>query len=109
MSSTPESLYERKAHDQEVSFEGRVVRLLADDNEGSRHQRFVVRLESGLTILVAHNLDLVARVPLHEGDPVEVRGVYEWSEEGGTVHWTHRDPQGHHADGYVLFKGRRFQ
>ena len=38
--------------------EGVVERVLQDDNDGSRHQRFILRLASGQTLLVAHNIDL---------------------------------------------------
>ena len=30
-----------------ITGEGTVVRILADDNDGSRHQRFILELESG--------------------------------------------------------------
>ena len=73
---------------------GTVERLLRDDTKPPRHQRFVVRLIGGGTILIAHNIDLAPRVPLKRGDTVSFRGEYIWSEQGGTVHWTHRDPQG---------------
>ena len=33
---------------------GTVMRVLADDDDGSRHQRFILRLGSGQTVLVAH-------------------------------------------------------
>ena len=42
--------------------EGTVVRMLADDNVGSRHQRFIICLASGRTILIAHNIDLAPRI-----------------------------------------------
>jgi hypothetical protein len=73
---------------------GSVERLLRDDTKRPRHQRFVVRVTGGGTILIAHNIDLAPRVPCKKGDAVRFRGEYIWSEQGGTVHWTHRDPQG---------------
>jgi len=33
---------------------GTVTRVLPDDNDGSRHQRFILQLASGRTLLVAH-------------------------------------------------------
>jgi hypothetical protein len=85
------------------------VRVLIDDEEGSRHQRFILRLPSGQTLLVAHNIDVAPRVQdLRPGDTVAFRGVYEWSAEGGTVHWTHRDPDGSHAAGWLRHAGRRY-
>jgi hypothetical protein len=98
-----------QAHDVEVQGEGTVVRVLIDDEEGSRHQRFILRLPSGQTLLVAHNIDVAPRVQdLRPGDTVAFRGVYEWSAEGGTVHWTHRDPDGSHAAGWLRHAGRRY-
>ncbi len=96
--------------DREVEGRGTVARILRDDDDGSRHQRFIVRLASGQTLLVAHNIDVAPRVEdLREGDAVAFRGVYEWSEEGGTIHWTHRDPDGQHAAGWIRHEGRTYQ
>jgi hypothetical protein len=68
------------AVDLEVEGEGTVAKLLADDTSGARHQRFIVRLASGQTLLVAHNIDSASRVsPLEVGDTVSFKGVYEWN------------------------------
>ena len=102
--------FDTRASDLEVEGQGTVVRVLADDQEGARHQRFIVRLDSGQTLLVAHNIDVAPRVDgLAVGDVVAFRGVYEWSAEGGTVHWTHRDPGGVHAAGWLRHDGRVYQ
>lgn len=94
----------------QVEGEGAVTRILADDDEGSRHQRFIVRLASGQTVLISHNIDLAPRVAgLEEGDSVRFYGQYEWNDKGGTVHWTHRDPKGRHAAGWLKHKGRTYQ
>ncbi len=77
--------------------QGVVLKLLADDNDGSRHQRFVVALPSGQTLLIAHNIDLAPRiVGLREGDLVSFSGEYKWNPEGGVIHWTHRDQRNRH-------------
>lgn len=81
-----------------VEVEGTVTRLLRDDLEGSPHQRFILELEGGHTLLVAHNLDLADRVPVSAGDRTAVRGQYEWNERGGVLHWTHHDPSGRRLD-----------
>lgn len=74
---------------------------MPDDNDGSRHQRFVLRLGGRQTLLVAHNLDVAERVPLGLGDRVRFRGLYEWNDLGGIVHWTHRDPMGIGDGGWI--------
>ena len=89
---------------------GVVQKILSDDNEGSRHQRFIVRLPSGQTVLIAHNIDLAPRVaPLQLGDHVDFFGEYAWNEQGGVVHWTHRDPNGRHQAGWIERAGAKFQ
>jgi|ERR1041385_1023621 len=99
-----------KARNVQVQGEGTVTRLLADDLDGSRHQRFIVRLASGQTVLIAHNIDIAPRVSdLKEGDSVSFYGEYVWNEKGGTVHWTHHDPQGKHTAGWIKYKGRTYQ
>jgi len=95
---------------QQVHGEGTVVRLLPDDDEGSRHQRFIIAMASGQTLLVAHNIDLAPRLDsLKAGDVIEFNGVYEWNGKGGVIHWTHRDPRGRHPAGWLKFAGRTFQ
>ncbi|MES2124803.1 MAG: DUF3465 domain-containing protein [Gemmatimonadota bacterium] len=88
---------------------GRVIRLLPDDNEGSRHQKFLFRAAPDLTVLVAYNLDLAPRIPLAIGDSVQVRGEYIWNEKGGLIHWAHKDPAGQHQPGWVELNGKRYQ
>ena len=89
---------------------GTVAAILSDDREGSRHQRFLVRLASGQTLLISHNVDLAPRVPsLRVGDSIAFRGEYVWNPQGGLVHWTHRDPAAHHMAGWLRHNGRTFQ
>jgi len=87
-----------------------VTRILTDDNEGSRHQRFIVKLATGQTLLLAHNIDLASRVEnLSVGDTVDFRGEYEWNDRGGVMHWTHRDPAGRHEAGWIRHNGKIYQ
>lgn len=98
------------ARDVVVEDRGDVVKLLKDDREGRRHQRFLVRVAGGTTVLIAHNLELAPRVePLAVGDGVAFRGVYVWNAKGGLVHWTHDDPDRRHPAGWVDAGGRRFR
>lgn len=95
---------------QQVQGSGEVIRVLADDNEGSRHQRFILELSSGRTLLIAHNIDLAPRVSgLNVGDTVSFYGEYEPNPQGGVIHWTHHDPQGRHVDGWLEHRGRRYR
>lgn len=89
---------------------GVVEHVLPDDLEESRHQRFIVRLAGGHTVLIVHNIDIASRLPgLQEGDRVSIKGEYEWNERGGLIHWTHRDPRSVHEDGWIDYKTVRYE
>lgn len=107
---TVESLFAAQRSDTWLTVDGRVDRILSDDNEGSRHQRFIMRTASGHTVLVAHNIDLAPRVAgIREDDPIRVYGEYEWNDRGGVVHWTHHDPDGDIPGGWVEHRGERYR
>lgn len=94
----------------QIGGEGVVERVLSDDNDGSRHQRFILRLASGQTLLIAHNIDIAPRIQaLKPGDRVAFYGQYEWNAEGGVIHWTHHDPHGQHISGWLKFNGMVYQ
>jgi hypothetical protein len=94
----------------QVQGEGQVVTVLSDDNQGSRHQRFIIKLASGQTLRIAHNIDVAKRVAaIKVGDTIEFSGEYEWNPQGGAIHWTHHDPQGHHASGWIKHNGQLYQ
>ncbi|MDR0488475.1 MAG: DUF3465 domain-containing protein [Propionibacteriaceae bacterium] len=102
-------LFSRRESDIQVSGSGTVSRVLADDEDGSRHQRFILQLDSGQTLLIAHNIDLAPRVNgISMGDRVGFNGEYVYTEQGGTIHWTHHDPDGRHEDGWLEWHGRRY-
>jgi len=84
---------------------GHVARILSDDNDGARHQRFILDVGAGHTVLVAHNIDLAERIPVTVGDTLSVRGRYEWNARGGLVHWTHHDPRGREQGGWIRRNG----
>jgi hypothetical protein len=104
-----EAAFAAKRSGQWVEVDGRVVRLLADDDEGSRHQRFILELGGGHTLLVSHNIDLASRLPLMRNDQVTLRGRYEWNDRGGVVHWTHHDPAGRLQGGWIMHAGTRYR
>jgi len=43
------------------------------------------------------------------GDRVQVRGMYEWNDLGGLVHWTHNDPLGIDDGGWIRFRGKDYR
>lgn len=96
--------------DIQVEAEGTVIRLLPDDLNGSRHQRFIVQLASEQTLLISHNIDIAPRIEgLELGDKVRFNGEYIWNAKGGVIHWTHHDPKGSHVAGWIKHNGRTFQ
>lgn len=102
--------YEQRLSGIQVTGSGRVDRVLSDDVNGGRHQRFVLELDSGQTLLIAHNIDVAPRIPsLREGEAIEFNGVYEWNDEGGVIHWTHHDPDGGHEAGWLKYGGNIYQ
>jgi hypothetical protein len=96
--------------DIQVEGAGAVIRVLPDDLNGSRHQRFIVQLASGQTLLITHNIDVAPRIDgLYEGDSVRFNGEYVWNEKGGVIHWTHHDPRGTHVAGWVIHNGKTYK
>ena len=102
--------FQQQQKNVQVRASGVVKAILADDHECSRHQKFILSLQNGLTVLVAHNIDLAPRIEnLKKGDVVEFYGEYEYNPKGGVIHWTHHDPQQHHIDGWLKHQGRIYQ
>lgn len=102
--------FEQRKSSLLVEGTGHVTKLLKDDNDGSRHQRFIVKVNPQQTVLISHNIDLAPRIErLAEGDEVIFSGQYEWNNKGGVVHWTHHDPQGRHPGGWLRHQGRIYQ
>ncbi len=105
-----EKAFAVRQSDVQVEGEGVVTRILTDDRDGSRHQRIIVRLASGQTVLISHNIDLAPRIAdVKAGDTVSFFGEYVWNEQGGLIHWTHHDPAGRHVGGWVRHKGRTYE
>ena len=102
--------FKNKTSDVQVEDEGVVIRTLPDDLAGSRHQRFIIRLASGQTLLIAHNIDIAPKVVgLQKDNSIRFYGEYVWNEKGGMVHWTHHDPKGYHTAGWLKHNGRTYQ
>ena len=103
-----------QAHDQRrsnvlVQGGGRVKYVLRDDTRGARHQHLIVEVPEGFTVKLAHNIDLAPRVPAGVGEHLDFRGIYEFNDKGGVVHWTHHDPAGKHPGGWIKHRGRVYE
>src|SRR5688500_13188182 len=79
--------FEQRLSNIQVEGQGVVQRLLSDDNDGRRHQGFILELASGQTLLISHNIDVAPRVAgLRKGDEVSFGGVYESNDQRGVIH-----------------------
>ncbi len=104
------SAFQNQRSNLQVEGQGKVIQILPDDLEGSKHQRFILRLNSGQTLLIAHNIDLAPRInSLRVGDFVTFYGEYEYNSQGGVIHWTHHDPRNAHVGGWIKHCGRTYQ
>lgn len=105
-----QNAFETQQSDIQIQGEGVVTRILSDDLVVPRHQRFILRISPKQTVLVTHNIDIADRVPgLQIDGTIEFYGEYEWNVEGGVIHWTHRDPDGDHIDGWLKYAGKTYQ
>ena len=103
--------YAEKRSTVEVTAEGAVTRVLADESGPSGlHQRFIIRLAgSTQTVLVENNVTIGQRAPVLVGDDVIVHGEYVWNDQGGLIHFTHHDPAPAHEGVWIELKGVRYQ
>ncbi|VVS95152.1 protein of unknown function duf3465 [Desulfoluna spongiiphila] len=87
----------------QVGGSGKVITILPHDTQGSRHQRVIVRLDSGQTPLMAHaltrsgsattsisssNTSGTAKVALFTGRPMTPAGAMRWGwlNHGGNLY-----------------------
>lgn len=112
MKLTAEVAFARHMNGVTISATGKVIKILPDDTDNTPHQKFVIEIHSGHTVLVSHNLLRAYRIPVKIGDKIEVHGSYVWNRYGGLLHNTHHyndECQGPHCqphdDGYVNFVG----
>jgi hypothetical protein len=96
----------------EVTFDATVTsgpHFFFGTNTHAVHEAFQCRTDDGQTLEIVDNVKLAPRVPVGAGDRISVRGeLIPQTTHGPLVHWTHHDPQGVHADGYIDFNGRRY-
>jgi len=93
----------------EVTVEAPVRKLLREDDEGLPHQKFLISLSNGTTILIAHDLKMADHVPIQPGDIVRIHGEYIWNPRGGLIHWTHHTDTPYHEGGWIELNGRRYE
>lgn len=93
----------------EVFINAQVCRLLPTDNRGLRHQKFLIRLTNGTTVLVANDLTVGQMVPCQVGDILQIRGEYIWTRRGGVLHWTHHSDTREHPGGWIRLGSQTYQ
>lgn len=102
--------FQQQQSDIPVQGTGQIIKELAEDNNGSRHQRILIRMPDGLSIMIAHNIDLAPRIEgIQAEQRIEFKGEYAWNPKGGVVHWTHHDPSGRHPDGWLKYQSRTYR
>lgn len=105
-----ENAYHTRQSNLQVTQQGVIIKVLADDDEGARHQRCIVELPSRQRLLIAHNIDIAPRIPgLVKGESLTFHGEYEWNRKGGVIHWTHHDPEGRHEGGWIVYQGKTYE
>lgn len=105
-----EKAFKNSQSDIQIGGSGKVIKILPDDTQGSRHQRFIIELNSGQTLLISHNIDIAPKIStLNIGDHINFYGEYEWNSKGGVVHWTHHDSSGVHEDGWLNHAGKMYK
>jgi len=105
-----EALFANRDSGVSVCVKGNITGLLSDDTVGDKHQRFIIQMSNAQTLLIAHNVDVGARVlGVSTGALIYVHGDYIWNSQGGLIHWTHKDPAGKHENGWIVFNGKKFE
>ena len=102
--------YDRGQSEFFIRFTATVKASLATDYEGIPHQKFIVELKTGQTLLIAHNIDLSSPIKrLRVGERIIIHGEYIWNDEGGLIHRTHDDTDGTLPNGWIRYKGKRYR
>lgn len=87
-----------------------IVGHVLEDNDDGPHQRFILKLTNGQTLLVRHNIDLSPRIEnLQRGDKISFRGQFEMNDRGGLVHRTHKDSREKRTGGWLERGGKRYE
>ncbi|MDX1460405.1 MAG: DUF3465 domain-containing protein [Xanthomonadales bacterium] len=100
--------YKQRRSNLIVEVEGRVLSELVQLKDDALYQRFRVELENNHPLEVWHNIDVSMPVPVSANAWVRMRGEYDWTPQGGKLHWTHRDPEGRREGGWIEVGGDRY-
>lgn len=93
-----------------IRFRAKVLKRLPTDNYGIRHQQFLVQLSTDQTLLVAHNIDLSSRITgLRKNTFIRIFGEYIWTRNGGIIHLTHRRTSQNASNGWIKYRGIKYQ
>lgn len=106
--STVQDAYRAHQSGMMAEVTGTVARILIDDKDDLRNQKFIIRLSNGQMLLVIHDQVASERVPVSVNDTVLVRGKYQWSETGGTLQFTRRDHSTRRMHGWIEHQGKRY-
>lgn len=82
---------------------GVITKILPEDRQGSPHQKYTIKVDDKLQLLIISNL-VFGRIPLAIGKTVSICGEYK-NVAKGMIHWTHFDPRGTHPDGFTIMDG----
>jgi hypothetical protein len=86
--------FEQRSAGAELTATGTDDRGLSDEaGPSGPHERFIVRLPSGMAVLIEQNLSIAPRVPVAVGSAVTVHGQYVSNAEGGLSHFTPSRPR----------------
>ena len=88
-----------------LSGHGTVIRTLGSDENT---QRFQVRINPDLGLVIRHDLTAATAVPVERGDLVGFHGRYEFHGGGGQLTLTHADPDQPGGGGWILHQGIRY-
>lgn len=93
-----------------VEAEGEVAVILSYDPTDARHQKFMVRLDSGKMLLVVHDTAMAPRVEnLALGDLIAFCGEYLHGQNGDEIRRTYKDLEGRNDPGWLRHNGKLYQ
>lgn len=104
--------YASQGSRQEVLARGTIAGMLGEaQGRSGVHEGYMVQLDGRCDLLVRieTNVGITGPIPLHRGEPVIIKGEYEYTATGGVIHWTHHDPSGRHVNGYVQAAGKFYR